>query len=145
MFEEELKKTVAEAQRAPAEDYMLWAEIEEGKAEITLQTVRLPLAFSAEVSLSRLKTVARTSLASAGYHGAEADAVRIHLERLPSVEEIKALLDPIVASGEEMVFLDLTYWEAARSRLHLERRPAEFGDEFELHYNGLKIRRSATS
>jgi hypothetical protein len=144
MPEDELIQTIAAAQRAPAEDYVLWAEVGNG-GEITLQTVRLPLGFSAEVSLDRLRNEARKALAVAGFHGREADAARLHLDRLPTVEEVKAILDPMVSAGEEMAFFDFTYWEAARRRLHLEPKPAEFGGEPELHYNGLRIQRSAAS
>lgn len=144
MPDDELMQTIAAAQRAPAEDYVLWAEVGNG-GEITLQTVRLPLGFSAEVSLDRLRTEARKALAMAGFHGAEADAARVHLDRLPSAEDVKTILDPAVSAGEEMVFVDFTYWEAARRRLHLEPKPAQPGGEPELHYNGLRIQRSATS
>lgn len=144
MSDDDLIATITAAQRAPAEDYILWAETVDG-GEITLQTVCLPLGFSAEVSLDRVRTEARKSLALAGYRGAEADAVRLHLDRLPAAEEIRAILDPMVSAGAELTFLDLTYWESARRRLHLEPKPAEFGGEPELNYNGLRIQRSAAS
>lgn len=144
MSETELSQTIAAAQRAPAEDYILWAEVGDG-AEITLQTVRLPLGFSTEVSLDRVRTEARKSLAMAGFRGAEADAARLHLDRLPTEGEIRSILDLIVSAGEEMALVDFTYWEAARRRLHLEPKRSELGDEPELDYKGLKIRRSAVS
>lgn len=144
MSDDNLIATIAAAQRAPAEDYILWAETVDG-GEMTLQTVRLPLGFSAEVSLDRVRTEARKSLALAGFRGAEADAVRLHLDRLPAAEEIRAILDPMVSAGEELTFLDFTYWESARRRLHLEPKPAEFGGEPELNYDGLRIQRSAAS
>ena len=144
MPEDDLIQTIAAAQRAPAEDYVLWAEVGTGD-EITLQTVRLPLGFSAEVSLDRLRTEARKALAVAGICGSEADAARLHLDRLPTAEEVRAIIDPMVSAGEEMVFVDFTHWEAARRRLHLEPKPAELGGELELHYNGLRIQRSAVS
>lgn len=144
MPNDELMNIIAAAQRAPAEDYILWAETGDG-GEITLQTVRLPLGFTPEVSRDRVRTEARKSLALAGFHGAEADAVPLYLERLPAAEEIRAILDPMVAAGEELIFLDFTYWEAAHRRLHLKLKPAEFGGEPELNYNGLRIRRSAVS
>ncbi|WP_294312317.1 hypothetical protein [uncultured Sphingomonas sp.] len=144
MSDDDLITTIAAAQRAPAEDYILWAETGDG-GEITLQTVRLPLGFSAEVSLDRVRTEARKSLALAGFRGADADVARLHLDRLPTAEEIRAILDPMVSAGEEMTFLDFTYWESARRRLHLEPKPAEFGGEPELNYDGLRIQRSAAS
>lgn len=144
MSEDELMQTIAAAQRAPAEDYVLWAEVGKG-GEITLQTARLPLGFYAEVSLDRLRTEARKALGIAGFHGADADAARLHLDRLPTVEEVKLILDPMVSAGEEMAMVGFTYWEAARRRLHLEPKSAEFGGELELHYNGLRLQRSAAS
>lgn len=143
MSQLELLQTIAAAQRAPAEDYILWAEVSDG-AEIALQTVRLPLGFSTEVSLDRVRTEARRSLAMAGFRDAEA-AARLHLDRLPTEGEIRSILDPMVSAGEEMALVDFTYWEAARRRLHLEPRRSDLGDEPELDYNGLKIRRSAVS
>lgn len=100
MSDAELLQTIAAAQRAPAEDYLLWAE---------------------------------------------ADAARLHLDRLPTEEEIRSILDPMISAGEEMALVDFTYWEAAHRRLHLEPKRSELGDEPELDYKGLKIRRSAVS
>ena len=144
MSEADLLQTIAAARRAPAEKYILWAETGDG-AEITLQTVRLPLGFSAEVSLDRVRTEARKSLATAGFRGADADAASLHLDRLPSEGEVRSVLDPMVSAGEEMTLVDFTYWEAARGRLHLEPKRSDPGGEPELDYKGLKIRRSAVS
>jgi hypothetical protein len=145
MSDDELSKTIAAAHRAPAEDYVLWAEVGDNGAEITLQTVRLPLGFSPDVSLDRLRSEARKSLASAGFYGREADEARLHLDRLPSEEEVKAILEPLVSAGEELVFLDFDYWEAARCRLHLQPKSSAPGGELEMVYRGLKLQRSATS
>jgi len=145
MSDDELIRIIAAAQRAPAEDYVLWAEVGADNVEITLQTVRMPLGMSPEVSLDRLRTEARRSLAAAGFHGRDADTARLHLDRLPSEEEVRAILDPMVLANEEMIFVDFTYWEATRCHLHLDPKPTKFGGEPELDYNGLKIRRSAVS
>lgn len=144
MSEDELISVIASIQRAPVEDYVLWAELGDGDL-IALRTVQMPLGFSTEVSLQRLKAFGRESLAAAGVIGHEADAVRYHLGRLPTVEELKAQLDPLVAGGEELALLNFPTWEAARIRLHLKTENAEFGTDPELDYRGLKLRRSAVS
>lgn len=145
MPNEDLMQPIATAQHSPPEDYVLWAVVGDGAGEIALQTVRLPLGLSAEESLRHVRNKARESLAAAGFIGAEADAVRLHLNRLPTREEITAILEAMVSAGQEMAFFDFTHWEAARRQLHLEPKPDELGREPELDYRGLKIRRSAVS
>lgn len=144
MPEDDLMKAIAAAQRAPLQNYLLWAELGDGEP-VALRTVQMPLSVSTEVSLSRLKTFGRDSLATAGIVGPDADVAHYHLDRLPSADELKAELDPLVASGQELALLDFTAWEAAKSVLHLSAGASQFGNDPELDYKGVKLRRSAVS
>ena len=145
MSEQLLLEAIAVAQRVPAAHYVLWAGFGGRRGRLSLGVVRMPLGFSTEVSLGRLRRYARDALVVAGITGGEADAADLELERLPSAVEMKALLDPMVASGTELALLDFTAWEAARLSLGLEPAKTEFGHDVELDYQGLKIRRSVGS
>ena len=145
MAQDELLTAITAAHQAAAEDYMLWATLDHGTAEIALVTVRLPLGTSPAVSLARVRTLARTALASAGVVGREADSARLHLERLPPADEVRGMLDRLARAGEELALVDFPIWEAIRKRLNLEPKPAEIGGEPEIIYGNLRIRRSAVS
>jgi hypothetical protein len=91
----------------------------------------------------QIRTAARTALAAAGFRGREADGARLHLERLPSADEVRPVLDPLADAGEQLALLDLAWWEAARCWLNLQRSRPTIGNEEKLHYRGLALRRSA--
>lgn len=141
---DEPTNTIRGAQNAPTEDHMLWAEMASG-TEIPIQTVRLPLGIESETAMTRIHGEARRTLRELGFSEEESASAQLHLDRLPSAEEARALLDPLVERGEEFVLLDFPWWETVRVRLHLTPRPSEFGSELEMDYRGLIIGRSGAS
>ena len=136
---------ISAAQAAPADDYMVWAEIGEGAAEqsIVLQTVRLPQALKGTAVEAQIKGHAAKILKDCGYSPDEIEGASFRMSLLPSAEEVIDELETSRAAGHELVLGDLTFWEACRLRLHLKPRAVDGGDD-EMDYNGLKIRRSAT-
>lgn len=128
------------AQSAPADDYMVWAEI--GTDQVVLHSVRLPQSIDAETVRSRMRGQADQTLADCGYSATEIAAATLHLSPLPSAEETEAELEAKRGPDVEIVLVDLVMWEACRHRLNLS--PYSVGPaEQEMDFKGLKIRRSA--
>jgi len=128
------------AQRAPTDDYMVWAEI--GAVQIVLHSVRLPQAIEAETVLSRVRGQAEQTLTEHGFTANEVASALLHISALPSAEETKAELEAQRRPNVAFVAVDLAMWEACRHRLHLSPYTVGTSDQ-EMDYKGLKIRRSA--
>ena len=137
---------IATAQAAPADDYMVWAEIGSGSPpqRLILHSARLPQSLDLEGVTFRIKSHAAKTLSELGCSDEEIDGAKLHIDRLPSAEEVEAELNHRLSAGDELVLADLTFWEACRLRLHLTPNQIEGGD-IEMDYKGLKVRRSAVS
>ena len=79
------------AQRAPTDDYMVWAEI--GAVQIVLHSLRLPQSIEAETVLSRVRGQAEQTLTEHGFTANEVASALLHISALPSAEETKAELE----------------------------------------------------
>ena len=89
-----------------------------------------------------MRTAARTALVAAGFRGREADGARLHLERLPSADELRPVLGGLADAGEQLKLLDPAWW----GRLAAGRTSSAAGLRSGLrepHYRGLALRRSA--
>lgn len=76
-----------------------------------------------------MRTAARTALVAAGFRGREGDGARLHLERLPSADELRPVLGPLADAGEQLKLLDPAWWEAAFCRPNLQRSRPTIGIE----------------
>ena len=136
-------EAIKAAQAAPADDYMVWAEVKSGDTphEIISHTVRLPQSMPVGNIIDHQRFLASKTLADIGFAKEEIDAAMLHITPLPSVQEVEAELRAKRAAAADLVLADLTLWEACRSRLHLT--PATVNGEEEMDFGGVKIRRSA--
>lgn len=145
MPDDELLATLAEAQRAPSDDYMIWARISSrGRIiEIPLETMRLPLSLEMDAMRDWVERRARERLAAIGFEDEEIGSAQYFADPLPSAEDLEALLEAEIRSGSRLMLVDLVHWEALRIRLRLTPTPSEIGNDLELTYKGLSIRQSA--
>lgn len=143
---DQILEDIKAAQAAPTDDYMLWATVSTatGPQDIVLHTVRLPQSIGAEAVLSRARADAARTLAGHGFSPEEIAAAEYHIDALPDAEQVKAIIKKARDPDSELVLVDLVGWEAIRLRLHLTPNPVG-GSDMEMVYDGLKIRRSATS
>src|SRR4051812_45992077 len=107
---------IAAAQAAPADDYMVWAEIGTGSAtdQVILHTVRLPQSIPVPGVSEQIKSHASKSLSDVGYSSEQIDKATLQIAPLPSAAEVEAELQTQRDAGSEMVLADLTFWEACR-------------------------------
>ena len=129
------------AQAAPAELYMVWADV--GGDQVVLHSLQMPSSIGSDAILSRTRALAEKTLADCGYSTSEVKAATLHVTALPTAEETAAELDAQAGPDVELVLVDLALWEAARHRLHLS--PYAVGNDHEMDYKGLKIRRSVVA
>ena len=108
-----------------------------------LATAKLPQGSSEDEAVRQITSLASTSLANAGILGNEQKGVRLRLDELITEMEVRALIDPLIEKGEELVLVDLPIWEAVRCRLHIPVFLNKLTDEQELVIEGLHIQRSA--
>lgn len=132
------------AQAAPADDYMVWANIgsDDDAHQVVLHTVRLPQSIGTDRVLERIRAQAEKTLADCGYPADKVTGAALHISALPSVEETEAELEANRGPDTELALVDLVMWEACRHRLHLTPYAVENGD-IEMEFQGLKIRRGA--
>ena len=147
MTDNELVATLAAAQRAPADDYMVWARVESRgeNIEIPLETMRLPVTLELDVVRERVEQRARNTLSGIGFDDDAIASARYFADPLPTAADLTALLDAEIRNGAEMTLVDFVHWEALRLRLHLLPTRAEFGNDEEMRYKDLRIQRSAAS
>jgi len=134
------------AHSAPADDYIVWAEVEsQGEAvDVVLHMVHLPQSIGPDAILSRMETQAKTTLAENGLTPNEVAGAKLHITPLPSAEETQAMIDAATTIHSELALVDLVGWEAVKARFHLKPYLVENGD-MEMDLKGLKIRRSAAA
>jgi len=132
------------AQAAPADDYIVWAEVgNQGNAvDIVLHTVLLPQPIGPDAILLRMETQAKKTLTENGFTTEEVAAAKMHITALPSAQETQALIDEATTIDSELALVDLVGWEAIKARFHITPYMVENGD-MEISLKGLKIRRSA--
>ena len=141
---DQIIEEIKAAQAAPADDYIVWAQVSTatGAHDVVLHTVRLPQSIGADAVLSRTKAQAKQTLTDCGFSPAEVAAAELHISELPDVEQVKAMIEEVREPDSELVLVDLVGWEAIRLRLHLTPYSVENG-EMEMNLDGVKIRRSA--
>ena len=132
------------AQAAPAENYIVWAEVgNQGKAvDVVLHTVRLPQSMGPDAILSRMQSQAKRTLVENGFTAEEVASAELHVTALPSAAETQAMIDEATTIDSELALVDLVGWEAIKARFHLTPYLVANGD-MEMDLKGLKVRRSA--
>lgn len=143
--EADFADALTKAQSAPADNYVLWAEVpQDGRAvPVILETIALPQSLSAAVIEDRVRGTARATLKSIGFEDAEIAEANFFLNLVPDVKaEVDRLADQRHLD-DDLVLLEYIPWETFKRQTGLSPKIVE-GQE-EIKYRGFRIQRSGAA